>query len=97
MPKAFIIADVKTTNMEQMLKYREWSAKALAEHSVKVLARGGAIEVLEGQWQPERVVMFEFDSVEKARAYYNSEAYGHARKVREGAGVLNMIIVEGVA
>jgi uncharacterized protein (DUF1330 family) len=97
MPKAYLIATVQTTNMEQMLKYREWSGKALAEHNVTVLARGGAIELLEGAWQPERVVMFEFDSVDKARAYYNSEAYGKARKVREGAGVLNMIIVEGVA
>jgi uncharacterized protein (DUF1330 family) len=97
MPKAYIIATVKTTNMEQMLKYREWSGKAIAEHNVTVLARGGAIEVLEGDWLPERVVMFEFDSIDKARAYYNSETYTHARKVREGAGVLNMIIVEGVA
>jgi uncharacterized protein (DUF1330 family) len=97
MSKAYIIATVKTTNMEQMLKYREWSGKAIAEHNVTVLARGGAIEVLEGDWQPERVVMFEFDSVEKARNYYNSEAYTKARQVREDAGVLNMIIVEGVA
>jgi uncharacterized protein (DUF1330 family) len=97
MPKAYIIATVKTTNMEQMLKYREWSGKAIAEYDVTVLARGGAIEVLEGDWQPERVVMFEFESVEKARNYYNSEAYTKARQVREGAGVLNMIIVEGVA
>ncbi len=97
MPKAYIIADVKTTNAEQMAKYREWSSKAIAEHNVTVLVRGGAIEVLEGAWQPERMVMFEFDSIEKARAYYNSETYTHARKVREGAGVLNMIIVEGVA
>jgi uncharacterized protein (DUF1330 family) len=97
MPKAYIIATVKTTNPEQMAKYREWSSKAISEHNVTVLARGGAIEVLEGDWQPERVVMFEFDSVEKARNYYNSEAYTKARQVREGAGVLNMIIVEGVA
>ena len=97
MPKAYIIATVKTTNLEQMLKYREWSGKAIAELQVKVLVRGGAIEVLEGDWQPERVVMLEFESLEKARAYYDSETYTHARKVREGAGVLNMIVVEGVA
>ncbi len=97
MPKAYIIATVKTTNMEQMLKYREWSGKAIAEHNVTVLARGGAIEVLEGDWLPERVVMLEFDSMDKARAYYNSETYSKAKAVREGAGILNMIIVEGIA
>ena len=94
MPKAYIIADVHTTNPEQMGLYREWSAKAIAEHKVKVLSRGGAIEVLEGDWQPKRMVMFEFDSMTDARNYYNSQAYAAARQVREGAGVINMIIVE---
>ena len=94
MPKAYIIADVHTTNPEQMGQYREWSAKAIAEHGVKVLSRGGAIEVLEGAWQPKRMVLFEFDSMAQARDYYHSQAYAAARKVREGAGVVNMIILE---
>lgn len=97
MPKAFIIADVHTTNPEQMAKYREWSSKAIAEHGVEILVRGGAVEVLEGSWTPSRVVLLGFESMDKARAYFHSETYTHARKVREGAGVLNMIIVEGVA
>ena len=97
MPKAYIISEVKTTHLEQMLKYREWSGKAIAEHGVTPLVRGGAIEVLEGSWHPERMVVLGFDSVEKARAFYHSETYTHAKTLREGAGVLNMIIVEGVA
>jgi uncharacterized protein (DUF1330 family) len=60
------------------------------------LVRGGAITVLEGAWNPSRLVLLKFESAEKARAYYASETYTQARNVREGAGVLNMVVVEGV-
>lgn len=93
---AYIIADVTVTNPEQMAKYREWSTKAALEHGVEFVVRGGAITVLEGTWNPGRLVVLKFESADKAKAYYVSETYTHARKVREGAGVLNMVVVEGV-
>ena len=93
---AYIIADVSVTHPEQMAKYREWSTKAAQEHGAEFLVRGGAITVLEGSWQPSRLVLLKCESADKARAYYDSETYGQARKVREGAGVLNMVVVEGV-
>jgi uncharacterized protein (DUF1330 family) len=97
MPKAYVIADVTVTNAEQMAKYREWSTKAMQEHGAEVLVRGGAVEVLEGPWQPARLVMLGFASVDRAKAFYNSETYQHAITVRQGAGVMRMVVVEGVA
>jgi uncharacterized protein (DUF1330 family) len=96
MPKAYVIYDVTVTNPEQMAKYREWSTRAIEEHQAQVLVRGGAIEVLEGNWKPTRIVVMGFESMDKARAYYHGETYTHARQLREGAGVLNGILVEGV-
>jgi uncharacterized protein (DUF1330 family) len=93
---AYIIADVTVTNADQMAKYREWSTKAANEHGAEFLVRGGAITVLEGAWNPSRLVLLKFESAEKAKAYYVSEAYTKAREMREGAGVLNMVVVEGV-
>ena len=94
---AYIIADVQITDAEKMARYREWSTRAMQEHGVEVLVRGGAIEVLEGPWSPERIVVLRFADADKARAYYNSQTYTHARTLREGAGVMRMILVEGVA
>jgi uncharacterized protein (DUF1330 family) len=94
---AYIIADVQITDAEKMARYREWSTRAMQEHGVEVLVRGGAIEVLEGPWMPERIVVLRFDTADKARAYYDSQTYTHARSLREGAGVMRMILVEGVA
>lgn len=93
---AYIIADVTVTNAEQMAAYRVWSTQAMQEFGVEVLVRGGAIEVLEGEWSPTRIVVLKFPSVAAARTYYDSATYTHARQVREGAGVMRMVVVEGI-
>jgi uncharacterized protein (DUF1330 family) len=92
---AYIIAEVTITNEEQMKEYRVWSSRAMQEHGVEVVVRGGAIEPLEGNWVPQRVVVLKFKDLAAARAYYDSETYTHARKVREGAGTIRMFAVEG--
>ncbi len=93
---AYIIADVTVTDPEKMANYREWSTKAMQEHGAQVLVRGGAFEVLEGPWTPSRLVLLAFESMDKAKAFYNSQTYTHARSLREGAGVMRMVVVEGV-
>ncbi|WP_431258198.1 DUF1330 domain-containing protein [Roseateles chitinivorans] len=93
---AFIIADVTVTDAEQMAKYREWSTKAMQEHGAEVLVRGGAFEVLEGPWTPNRLVVLKFPDRAAAKAFYDSETYQHAKSLREHAGVMRMIVVDGV-
>ncbi len=96
MSRAYIIADVTVTDAVQMAKYREWSTKAMQEHGAKVLVRGGAVEVLEGAWHPTRLVVLEFESAKQASAMYHSETYQVARELRKDAGVMRMVLVEGV-
>ena len=93
---AYIIADVTVADAEKMAKYREWSTKAMQEHGAEVLVRGGEFEVLEGPWTPSRLVVLKFKDRAAAKAFYASETYSHARTVREGAGVMRMIVVDGV-
>jgi uncharacterized protein (DUF1330 family) len=93
---AYIIADVTVTDAEKMAQYREWSTKAMQEHGAEVLVRGGAFEVLEGPWTPSRLVLLKFPGREQAKAFYDSQTYTHARSVREGAGIMRMIVVDGV-
>jgi uncharacterized protein (DUF1330 family) len=93
---AYLIAEVTVTNLEQMVQYREWSSKAIAEHGAEVLARGSDIESLEGEWKPDRIVILKFKDMAAVRAYYDSETYTQARKVREGAGTIRILAVDGV-
>ena len=97
MPHAYLIADVTISNEAQMKVYREWSSRAIKEHGAEVLVRGGRVEPLEGDWQPQRIVVLRFASLAAARAYYDSATYTQARQAREGAGSIRMIAVEGVA
>ncbi|MEJ6004208.1 DUF1330 domain-containing protein [Paucibacter sp. AS339] len=93
---AYILADVTVTNPEQMAKYREWSTRAMQEHGAEVLVRGGEFEVLEGPWTPSRLVLLRFTDRTTAKAFYDSETYQHAKSLRENAGVMRMVVVDGV-
>lgn len=94
---AFIIADVDVTDPQQYEDYKRWSSTAIQAHGAEVLVRGGAVTVLEGDWQPSRIVVLRFPSVEAARAFHDSPEYRRAREARAGAAVMRMIAVEGVA
>lgn len=93
---AYVIADVTVTDADKMAQYRVWSTKAMTEHGAKILVRGGDFEVLEGPWTPSRLVVLAFADRAAAKAFYQSETYSHARTLREGAGVMRMIVVDGV-
>lgn len=42
------------------------------------------------------MVVLEFDSVKRARAWYDSPEYREARRAREGAMVMKAFIIEGM-
>ena len=96
MPAAYIIANVTVTNAEQYAEYRKLSTIAVDAYGAEFCVRGGAVEVLEGDWTPDRVVILKFASLEKAKAYYHSVEYTAAIQARQGASVMRMIVVEGV-
>jgi uncharacterized protein (DUF1330 family) len=95
-PCAYILANVRVTNPEQYEEYRKLSTLAMKAHGAEVCVRGGQVEVLEGDWTPERMVLLKFPSVEAARAFNDSAEYGAARKARQGAAVMRMVLIEGV-
>ncbi len=96
MPSAYILANVTVTNPMQYEDYRKFSSLAMQAHGAEVCIRGGAVQVLEGDWTPERVVLLKFPSREAALAFYDSPEYGRARQAREGAAVMRMVLIEGV-
>ena len=96
MSSAFIIAHVTVTNPQQYEEYKKWSSVAMQAHGAEVCVRGGKVEVLEGDWSPERLVVLKFPSVEAARRFSDSPEYGRARAARQGAAVMRMVVVEGV-
>ena len=95
MSSTYILANVKVTNPTQYEEYRKWSTAAMKASGAEVCVRGGAFEVIEGDWTPDRLVLLKFPSKEAALAFYNSPEYTQARAAREGAAVMRMVMVEG--
>jgi uncharacterized protein (DUF1330 family) len=93
---AYVVVDVERTDLERAARYSEMSGPSVERHGGRFLARGGAIHVLEGGWQPQRLVVIEFESAEAAQAWYDSEDYRAARAVRTSAGTWRMVVVDGV-
>jgi uncharacterized protein (DUF1330 family) len=95
LPSAYILADVDVTDPQQYEQYKKLSSVAMQAHGAEVCVRGGKVDVIEGAWQPARLVMLKFASVEQARAFYDSPEYQAAKAVRQGAAVMRMVLVEG--
>lgn len=93
---AYVIADVEVTNPAQYEEYKKLTPAAVAQHGGRFVVRGGSTAVLEGEWRPSRVIVLEFPSLDHAKKFYASVEYTHARRVRAGAAVMNIIAVEGV-
>lgn len=93
--KAYWVAHATVTDPEAWARYREANAAAFARFGGRFLVRGGAQEVVEGEARP-RCVVVEFPDLAAARACYDSPEYRAAMRHREGAGLLDLVIVEGV-
>jgi uncharacterized protein (DUF1330 family) len=94
---AFVVVDGRVTEPEAFKRYQALAEQAVAEAGARFLVRGGLSEVLEGDWDPQRLVVLEFADAETARGWYDSATYQVARVEREGAATLNMVLVEGYA
>jgi len=95
LPSSYLLANVDVTDPQQYEQYKKLSSIAMQAHGAEVCVRGGRTEVLEGDWNPGRLVILKFPSLEKAKAFYASPEYEAARKARQGAAVMRMVLIEG--
>jgi uncharacterized protein (DUF1330 family) len=93
---AYLIAETDILDPEQYEQYKAASPGAIASGGGRFVVRGGELAVLEGDWNPTRLVILEFEDLEAAKAFYASPEYQAAIKLREGAARLNMVAVEGL-
>jgi uncharacterized protein (DUF1330 family) len=93
---AYVIIETDIHDAEQYKRYEAAAPGAIAEGGGRYVARGGELGVLEGDWQPKRLVLLEFDDLEAAKRWYDSPVYREARRLREGAATLRMVAVQGL-
>ena len=95
--KAYVIVDVDIKDPVRYEEYKKLTPASLVPFDGKFIVRGGKAETLEGSWKPGRLVVVEFPSLEKAKAWWSSEGYAPAKALRQSASVTQMIVVEGAA
>ena len=93
---AYVIVDVKINNHEDYEEYKKLTPASITAYDGKFIVRGGKTETLEGDWDPERIVVLEFPTVERAKEWWASEMYAPAKQIRQRTASTQMIVVEGL-
>jgi uncharacterized protein (DUF1330 family) len=92
---AYVIAEVNVTDAKLYDEYRKLVPATVEKYGGRFAVRGGSVESKEGGWAPTRIVVLEFPSMEKARAWYHSAEYAPALALRHKAANARLILVEG--
>jgi uncharacterized protein (DUF1330 family) len=93
---AYIVVDIDVHDAPGLEEYRRQVPATVTKFGGRFLVRGGPFQVLEGGWQPKRMVLLEFPSVEQARRWYDSEEYRPLKAMRLKASTATLVLVDGV-
>ena len=93
---AYVIFDVEIREAARYQDFMNQVKPALAAAGAKYLARGGEHRVYEGDWQPRRIVILEFPSIEAWETFYNGPVYQGLKAIRDECSSARLVAVEGV-
>ena len=93
---AYVVVDVEIEDPVIYREYMKLTPAAIAAYGGRFVVRGGTTETLEGDWQPGRFVILEFESLERAREWWSSPEYAPAKALRQQSASTRMILAEGV-
>ena len=92
---AYLIADLDITDPAVFEEYRQQVGPQVAKYGGKYVVRGGTVETVEGDWSPQRLVIIEFENVERLKAWYEGDDYRPVMALRDQSAHSNVVIVEG--
>jgi uncharacterized protein (DUF1330 family) len=92
---AYVIVDIEVTEPVEYEDYKHLAAPTVSAFGGRYVVRGGAVQILEGDWTPKRLVVLEFDTVELAKAWWASEEYAPAKAIRQRTASTHMIVAQG--
>ena len=92
---AYILLDTKINDPIAFEDYKAAAKPIVEKFGGKYLIRGGAFDIVEGEWPAERTTVVEFENFEKAKEFYNSLEYNEAKNVRQKSADTDFILIEG--
>ncbi len=79
-----------------MVNFLRQVTPTVESHGGRFVARGSAIEVILGDWEPKRIALLEFDNVEQVHAWLNSPESTALEDIRTKSSNINMVVFEGL-
>jgi uncharacterized protein (DUF1330 family) len=93
---AYVIVDLDVKNDSALESYHRAVPATIEKYGGRFLVRGGAFDVLEGEWTPKRVVLLEFPTMAALKRWYHSEDYRPLLQQRLANASADLIAVEGL-
>jgi uncharacterized protein (DUF1330 family) len=93
---AYVIFDVDIRDAARYAEFMAQVKPALERVGARYLARGGAHTVHEGDWQPRRIVLLEFPSIQAWEDFYNGPTYQGLKTIRDECSSARLVSVEGL-
>ena len=95
MAKGYVIGHMLVHDNEVYEKFIQLAGPVISEYGGKVLVRNPNPEIKEGKDSGIAIVL-EFETIDNARKFYESEKYTKAREIRKLSAETDLIIVEGI-
>ncbi len=92
---AYVLAEIEIDDPEGYKEYTTMVPATIAQYGGRFLVRGGAAEVLEGEWPQRRRVLLEFASMEAARLWWDSPEYEKPKALRRASSHGRLLLLEG--
>ena len=93
---ALVIVEITIHDPVAYEGYKLLTPAAIAAYNGRFVVRGAPTESLEGNWNPERIVVLQFPSVERAKEWWHSPQYAEAKAIRQKAATTKMLVVQEV-
>lgn len=93
---AYVLAEIEIIDPERYKEYVIHVPVTIAKYGGRFLVRGGAAEILEGEWPQIRRVLIEFPSLEVAKRWWTSSDYEKPKAMRRAASKGRLILLDGV-
>jgi uncharacterized protein (DUF1330 family) len=91
----YMIIETEVKDKKMYAQYIEKVWAIIEKFGGRYLVRGGKVISLSESWNPERIIIIEFESVRKIKECFSSPEYQKIAHLRENSAITRAIVVEG--
>lgn len=92
----YLIINIDVKDPSAYEQYKTEVPALTRKHGGEYLARGGNFQLLEGTWQPRRLVLLRFPDKESVKAFFSDPEYQPLKDLRQRVANTDIVMVEGV-